>query len=110
MLTAGPCVTNQPPKGDRSDLFYKKIYVLIFILSSRFMENHITLYGNWTRKKNGNLYNIFEYHFGFKTTLKDPFLDIKTDFWMFQMHILDLNVHNLLPHNLSLAFYVHIEV
>ena len=34
------------------------------------------------------------------------FLDLKTDFWMFQVHILDLNVHIWLSHSLKLDLNV----
>ena len=42
----------------------------------------------------GIFQNIFLSHFFFKTILKSQFLDLKTDFWMFQVHVLDLNASN----------------
>ena len=53
-----------------------------------------------SRNDPGMFQNILKNHFGFKTILKGQLLDLKTDFSMFQVHILDLNVHFWLSHSL----------
>ena len=50
---------------------------------------------------------MFKNHFDLDTTLKVHFETEKNDFCMFQVHILDLNVHNFLSHSLLLDLKVH---
>ena len=40
---------NRPPKGDRSDGFYIKIFIFIDFsgIWANFIENNIILYGKW---------------------------------------------------------------
>ena len=60
------------------------------------------------RNESGIFQNMFKSHFGFETTLKSQFWDRKTDFPMFQVHILDLNVNFLPSHSLTLDLNFHI--
>ena len=46
--------------------------------------------------------------FGLETIQKSSSLDLKTDFKMFQVHVLDLNVLKLLSHSLLLDLNVPI--
>ena len=62
-----------------------------------FLKNKYFICGNWagmTLEYSRICLQPCKSHFGFKTILKSPFWDLKTDFWMFQVHILDLNASN----------------
>ena len=86
---------NRPPEGDRSEGSYMKIMFLIEFPKVFFDFPQKSTFYIWdsSRNKVGNLEIIFESHFGLQTTLKKRLLDLKTNFPMFQGHILDLKFH-----------------
>ena len=103
-----PLTSIGPPKGIEVRDFVLKFDVSWF--SSTFSNFPLKWYANGvksSRNDPGIFQNIFKSHFGLGKHLRSPFLDLKTDFWMFLFHILDLNVLKLLSHSLKLDLNVH---